>query len=61
MKRIRITPSILLEAARTKVWPISYPEHRLRSGRPDITFNKILFGGVGIFGLVLWLSREFGT
>lgn len=61
VKRIRVTPGLLLEAARTKVWPISYPQHQIREGRPDITFNKILFGGVGIFGLVLWLSREFGT
>jgi hypothetical protein len=61
VQRIPVTPSLLLEAARTKVWPISYPEHQIREGRPDITLNKILFGGVGILGILLWVFPKLGT
>jgi hypothetical protein len=55
VKAIPVTPEVLLTAAKTRVWPVKYPNHKLKSGRPDILFNQVLFSGIAIFGVVIWL------
>ncbi|MGY5451058.1 DUF1493 family protein [Agarivorans sp. MS3-6] len=59
--RINVTPNILLAAASTKIWPISYPAHQMGEGRPDLMCNNIIIGGLGLIGLLLWVSEKFGT
>lgn len=61
VKTIGICPQTLLEAAQSKKWPISYPNHQLTEGRPDITFNKVLIFSVFVFvvgGLTWFLSKD---
>jgi len=38
VQRIPIMPDVLLEAIRTKHWPLQYPEHRLPKVRWDTVF-----------------------
>ncbi len=58
VKAIPITKAILLEAIRTKAWPLRYPEHRLPSRRWDIFLNQLLaVPPVVLAGL--WLWRRF--
>jgi len=42
VQHIPVTPEILLQAAQTKHWPISYPEHELPDKRYDILINQII-------------------
>lgn len=41
VERIQITPEVLLLAATTKTWPISYPEHKINSRRTESLINKV--------------------
>ncbi|OUR65667.1 hypothetical protein A9Q79_01355 [Methylophaga sp. 42_25_T18] len=61
VKTIPVTPEVLLAAAKTKVWPVKYPNHKLKPGRPDVLFNQVLFGGIAIFGVVIWLFERNST
>ncbi|MDO6422800.1 DUF1493 family protein [Saccharophagus degradans] len=60
VQRIAVTPSILLQAAMTKKWPLSYPEHKITEGRPDITLNNILFVSPVVIGILVWADYKFG-
>lgn len=55
VKTIPVTPEVLLIAAKMKVWPVKYPSHKLKRGRPDILFNQVLFGGIATFGIGILL------
>lgn len=39
VKHIPVTPEILLEAAKTSIWPINYPQHKIRSRAIEIGIN----------------------
>jgi hypothetical protein len=58
VQRIPITVHVLLEAIKTKQWPVRYPEHVLPRVRWDIRFNQLL---VLLFLLALasWLWSRF--
>ncbi|WP_261843274.1 DUF1493 family protein [Aliamphritea ceti] len=58
VKTIGISPQILLDAARSKKWPISYPKHQMTKGRPDITFNMVFLVSIVLVGGVVWLVKE---
>ncbi len=51
VKRIVITPEVLLKYANSKVWSINYPEHTLPKRRWDILTLQIFFGVIAILGL----------
>ena len=54
VKRISITPEMLLESANAQHWNIQYPEHNLPAKRWDILFEKIFWLGlVAIVGIYL--------
>ena len=61
VETIGICPQILLDAAKSRKWPIRYPEHQLTEGRPDITFNKVFLVGIVIFGGAIWLLNKFSA
>ena len=54
VERIPVTPKILLQAAMTKEWPISYPEHQLPERRYDVLINQLIVLGVLLWGIA-WL------
>lgn len=58
VRRIPITPDILLEAIRTKRWPLAYPEHEAPDVRWDIRVNQ-LFGAGFLALFALWLWKTF--
>lgn len=60
VQTIGICPQTLLDAAQSKMWPISYPSHQLTKGRPDLTFNKFLFICSFIFGCLIWFFSNVG-
>lgn len=55
VERIPITLKILLEAAETKSWPLTYPPHELPKRRWDLRLNQV-FGLFlfSIMGVLLW-------
>lgn len=42
VKHIPVTPEILLEAAKTKVWPIGYPLHKIRNRAIESGINYLV-------------------
>ncbi|WP_256012245.1 DUF1493 family protein [Desertivirga xinjiangensis] len=50
VKRIPVTPTMLLDFANSGKWSIEYPEHTLPKRRYDILFNQLL-----IVALVLYV------
>ena len=56
--RIPITVAILTEAARTRRWPIDYPEHVLPQRRWDMLINQVL-AGLSLAGLAVWGGMAF--
>lgn len=61
VETISVKPLTLLEAAQQKMWPICYPPHELRKGRPDITLNIVFLLIAGVLGVSLWLSNKFSA
>ncbi|MGI2142630.1 hypothetical protein [Shewanella baltica] len=61
VETIGICPQTLLKAAQTKMWPISYPSHPLKAGRPDITFNIFLFISIFVVGGLTWFLFKHGA
>ncbi len=61
VETIGICPQTLLKAAQTKMWPISYPGHRFKAGRRDITFNIFLFIIIFIVGGLIWFLFKYGA
>lgn len=55
VKRIIITPELLLKYANSKVWSINYPEHTLPKRRWDILSLNIFFVVCAILGLFFGL------
>lgn len=49
VKRIPVTPKLLLDFANLGKWKIEYPKHKIPKRRYDILINQILFGGFIIF------------
>jgi len=54
VKRIPLTPNMLLDYAKKGNWELKYPEHRLMSRRYDIITNQILVSGL-IICLIIWI------
>ncbi|WP_339414447.1 DUF1493 family protein [Pseudomonas sp. EA_35y_Pfl2_R5] len=42
VKRIPVTPEILLLAATEKTWPVIYPAHEISKNRTDIIINQFI-------------------
>lgn len=60
VKRIPITPILLMDFANIGKWKIEYPKHRIPKRRYDILINQILFGGFIIFfvyKLIKWIIK----
>ena len=53
VKRIPITPELLLASANAHRWPLEYPAHDLPSCRLDLFLNQGIFGAVAVAGLLL--------
>jgi len=51
VKRIPVTPTMLLDYANTGKWSIDYPEHTLPKRRYDLIFNQILIVGLILYAL----------
>lgn len=57
VERLPITPDILIEAIRTKRWPLQYPPHRLPKVRWDLRVNQLLV--LVLLGLsALWVGQR---
>ena len=56
--RLPITPTILLEAIRTKRWPMEYPDHRLPKARWDVRLNLAAIVLPPIAAAAFWLWRK---
>lgn len=57
VKRIPITPEILLLAATTNTWPIIYPEHKIGSRRTEHLINKYFISALLGFAVICILSK----
>ena len=51
VKRIPVTPEMLLEFANSGKWGIDYPDHNLPKRRYDILFNQILIVGLILYAI----------
>ena len=58
VRRIPITPNILIQAVETKRWPLEYPPHQMPTVRWDIRVNQLLFV-VPLALLAMWLWLRF--
>ena len=58
VQRLPITPPILMDAIRTKHWPIDYPAHQLPSVRWDIPINQALTVLILVL-LGVWVWQRF--
>ncbi|GAA0642758.1 DUF1493 family protein [Brevundimonas lenta] len=56
--RIPVTLAMLTEAARTRWWPVDYPEHTLPRARWDIRINLAFFA-LSIGALLAWAGWRF--
>jgi hypothetical protein len=56
VEHIAVTPVILLEAAKSKTWPIKYPEHNIIEGRPDIVCSYYIYTAFLVCFLIFLLS-----
>lgn len=59
VKRIPLTSDALLEAIRTRRWPLHYPAHHLPKVRWDIRMNQALFTVAPLGLLAFWLWIRF--
>lgn len=57
VKRLPITPDVLMAAVETQQWPIRYPQHDVPSVRWDIRMN-LLFLAVSFTLLSIWLWQH---
>lgn len=57
VKRLPITPNILIEAIESKQWPLRYPVHSLPAVRWDTRVNQLLFVAPLVL-LALWYGRR---
>ena len=57
VERIPITPEVLLLAATTKTWPISYHEHKINSRRAESLINKVFIITLLGFAAICVLSE----
>lgn len=60
VETIEITPKILLQAAISRVWPVCYPEHKLKKGRPDIICDVVFLISLAVVGGAIWFTKKFG-
>lgn len=58
VKRIPVTPQMMLDFANTGKWTIEYPAHKLPKRRYDLILNSILVYGFFVF-LIIYLLREY--
>lgn len=52
VKRICVTPELLLESANAHHWILNYPEHKLTSQRLGFQFKQIFFSAICIIAFV---------
>ncbi len=57
VKRIPITPDILIEAIESKQWPVAYPPHEVPPVRWDIRANQLVLA-ISVVALALWLWQR---
>ena len=60
VKRIPVTPVILLEIANQGKWNIIYPEHKITEKRYDLIINQIIAIAAGLF-ILLILAIKYGS
>lgn len=58
VKRVPITPDILVQAIDSGRWPLRYPPHELPAVRWDIRINQILWV-IPVILLALWVWKRF--
>lgn len=58
VKRLPITPDILIEAIEAKKWPLEYPSHKVPTARWDIRLNQLLLV-IPVVLAALWLWQRF--
>jgi hypothetical protein len=58
VKRIPVTPKMLLDFANKGKWTIEYPEHTLPKRRYDLIINTVLVLGFFIF-LTIYLLKKY--
>ncbi|WP_114778646.1 DUF1493 family protein [Botryobacter ruber] len=59
VKRIPVTPKLLMTFANNKKWEIAYPPHDVPETRPDLKFNKVLSLITFIVFLLLFIVLKF--
>jgi hypothetical protein len=57
VKRIPITPELLLASANAHRWLLAYPEHKLPSRRFDLLFNQLILGATIVAGVIYLVMR----
>lgn len=57
VRRIPITPELLLASANSHRWPLVYPTHDLSSRRLDLLFDQAFFGAIAFAGLIFLAWR----
>lgn len=57
VKRIPVTPKMLLDFANNGQWTIDYPEHTLPKRRYDIIINQVLVLGFFVIVIIYLLNK----
>jgi len=57
VKRIPVTPDMLLEFANKGKWDLQYPKHKIPKRRFDLLINLILLFGAIAFAICYWFSK----
>ncbi|WP_437125369.1 DUF1493 family protein [Flavobacterium enshiense] len=57
VKRIPVTPKMLLEFSEKGKWDIKYPMHKIPKIRYDMIINQIIFIGIIIWGIYYWFFK----
>lgn len=57
VKRIPVTPKMLVDFANKGTWTIDYPEHTLPKRRYDIIINRVLLLGLLIYIVITLLIK----
>lgn len=58
VKRIPITPTLLMKFANSRKWSIKYPEHKVPNKRYDLLINKTIVW-IFIAILLLWICDKW--
>jgi len=56
--KIAVTPKLLLDCARSKIWSVNYPDHVIPQKRWDIIFSRVFWGLCTIVTLALIIIKS---